>query len=88
MEIVIQPFVLSVDRMLGREALVILSKLSRLMAVKRAKPLSQLWGWVNVRIAIAVVRSYSRMIRGARLPSPLWEREPYWDPESGIGLGS
>ena len=26
------------------------------------------------------------MILGARLPIPLWEREPDWDLESGIGL--
>ena len=82
----ILPFVLSVDGMLGREVMVVLSQLSRVMSARRAKPLSQVRGWVNGRIAIAVVKSYSRMIRGARLPSPLWEREPDWDSESGIGL--
>ena len=58
--------------MLGREALVVISQLGRVMAEKREEePLSQVRGWVNGRIAIAVSRSYSRMIRGARLPSPL-----------------
>ena len=70
------PFVLSVDRMLGRKALVVLSQLSRFMAEKRDKPLSQVRGWVNGQIAIAVASSYSKMIRRARLPSPLREREP------------
>ena len=80
------PFFLSVDGMLGREALVILSQLSRFMEKKREEPLSQVWRWVNGRIVIAVARSYSQMIHGARLPSPLREREPGWDPELGIGL--
>ena len=79
-------FLLLVDGMLGREALFILSQLSRVMVDKREEPLSLVRGWVNVRIAIAVARSYSRMIRGARLPSPLREREPDWDLKSGIGL--
>ena len=80
------PFVLSVDRMLVREALVILAQLSRTMAEKREEPLSQVRGWVNGQIAIAVARSYSRMIRRAQLPSPLLESDHDWDLESGIGL--
>ena len=72
--------------MLGREALVMLSQLSRVTEEKREEPPSQVRGWVNRRINIAIVRSYSQMIRRARPPSPLREREPDWDPESGIGL--
>ena len=55
------------------------------MADERDDPLSHIRGWINVQIEIAVARSYSRMIRGARLHSPLRNREPDWDPESGIG---
>ena len=80
------PFVLSVDRMLRREALVVLSQLIQLMAEKIAEPLLQVRGWVNSQIEIAVARSYSQMIRGSLLPSPLWEKDPDWDPESVIGL--
>ena len=72
--------------MLGREALVVLAQLSRTMAAKMDEPISHVRGWINDRIAIAVERSYSRMIHGARLPSLLRDREPDWDPESGIGL--
>ena len=72
--------------MLGRGALVVLSQLSRFTAEKREEPLLQVREWVNGRITITVASSYSRMIRGARLPSPLWEREPGWDLEFGIGL--
>ena len=63
-----------------------LSQLIQIMVEKMEEPLSQVRKWVNGRIAIAVARSYSRMIRGARLPSPLWEWDPGWDPESGIRL--
>ena len=73
------PFVLSVDGMMIKEALVVLTTLSQLMAVK-------ITGWVNRRIAIAVARSYSRVLRGARAPSPLWTREPEWASGSGLGL--
>ena len=56
------PFFLSVDGMLGKEALVVLTNLSRLIATNLEEPLSQVRGWVNGRIAIAVVRSHYRMI--------------------------
>ena len=72
--------------MLGREALVMLYRLSLVMAEKREEPLLQVYGWVKRNITMAVARSYSLMIRGAHIPSPLWEREPDWDQESGIWL--
>ena len=72
--------VLSVDGMLGREYLVVLSQLSRVMEEKREEPLLQGQGRVNGHIVITVARSYSRIIRGAQLPSPLREREPGCDP--------
>ena len=56
------------------------------MEDKMEEPLSQLREWVNGRTEIAVARSYSHMIRGARLPSPLQEQELVWDPELGIRL--
>ena len=80
------PFVLSVDGMLGREALVVHSQLIRAMSEKREEPLLQVRGWVNGRITITVAMSYSRMIRKACLPSPLQEQDLDWNPESGIVL--
>ena len=62
------------------------SQLSQVMSEKREETLSQVQGRVSGCTAIAVARSYSQMIRGAWLPSPLREREPGWDPESGIGM--
>ena len=62
--------------MLGREALAVLYQFSLFMAEKREEPLSQVQGWVNGRIEIAVTRSYLRMIRGAQLPFPQGTGEP------------
>ena len=76
-------FFISSDIMIGRESLVVLAQV---MSAKRDEPLSHEWEWVNGRIKIAVARSYSHMIYKARLRIPLWERDPDWDPKSGIGL--
>ena len=72
--------------MLGKEALAVLINVSQIIATKLKEPLSQLRGWFNVKIAIAVARLYSRTIHGACLPSPLQDRKPDWNLESGLGL--
>ena len=72
--------------MLGREALVVLTNLIQLMAAKMDEPISHVHGWINGRIPILVARSYSQMIRGDRLPSPLRDREPDWEPSQGLRL--
>ena len=71
--------------MLGKETLVVLANMSRLMAAKMDEPISHVRGWVNGPIVIVVARSYSGMIRGACITSPLQDREPDW--ELGLGLG-
>ena len=42
------------DGMMGKQALVILATLSRLVAEKMDKPFLHITGWVNGRIVIAV----------------------------------
>ena len=69
-----------------RKALVVLAQLSRTMAEKMDKPIFHIRGWINGQIIIPVARYYLHIILRARLPSPLWDREPNWDPESVIGL--
>ena len=66
------PFALPVDGIAGKEDLVVLINLSRLIAIKIKELLSHVDGWVNVRITIAAPRSYWRMICKYFLPSPLW----------------
>ena len=80
------PFILSVDGMIGREDLVIVANLSGLMAEKNYEPILHVRGWINGLIAIVVARSYSRMIRGDQLPSPLRDQESDWDLSSDFGL--
>ena len=70
------PFVLSVDGMMGKEAQVVIATLIQLMSAKMDELISQVKGWVNDRIEIAVVRSYYQVLRGAQVPSPLRTREP------------
>ena len=79
-------FVLSINGMLGREALVVLANLSQLIAAKMDEPILHVQVWINGRFEIMVVRFYSCNIRGARLISPLRDQDPDWDPASGLGL--
>ena len=76
----VSTFFLSVDGMLGTVALAVIADLSRPIVKKLEEPLSQVSGWVNCWITIAVARSYSHMIRVSLISSYLWYREPEWDP--------
>ena len=67
-------FFLLVDTIMGKEALIVLATLSQLMAAKMDKPIFHVKGWVSARIAIAVARSYSRLLRIARSPNPFLTR--------------
>ena len=51
-------FFLSVNSMLGREALVVLVQFSPTMAAKMDEPISHVQGLINNQISIAVARSY------------------------------
>ena len=56
------------------------------MAAKMDEPISHVRGSINIQITIVVAILYSHMVRGDQLPSPLWDREPDWDPELGLGM--
>ena len=73
-------FVFSVDGMLGKEAQVVITSLSWLTAPKMDKPILHMRGLINGNIAIIDARSYSHMIRGARMYIPLRDWGPDWDP--------
>ena len=79
-------FVISDNGMLGREALVVIANLSRLMAEKMDEQILHVRGWVRYWISITLAISYSWIIHRDRLPSPLWYRETHWDLASGLGL--
>ena len=77
---------LSVNDMLGGEALALLADLSRIVAAKMDEPILHMWGWINSQIEIVVAISYSCMIHGDQPPSTLWYMDTNWDQESGLGL--
>ena len=60
------PSILYVDGMMGKEAQVVLSTLSQIVANKMEEPISHVKGWVKVRISIMAARSYSCMLCGSK----------------------
>ncbi|KAL7524872.1 hypothetical protein ACHAXR_000752, partial [Thalassiosira sp. AJA248-18] len=68
------PLVYSVDGIAGREAKGAEKRLATLLANRWRRPYSQMVGYVKVRMAIAVVRANSLLIRGSRDRAP---RRPF-----------
>ena len=81
------PFVVSTDGLIGKEAKLPLKKLSALLAVKWGKPYSEVCGYVNARMSIAIVRASHLCLRGSRVPtSRMSNRRPLWDDSAGVSL--
>ena len=81
------PFVFSVDGLLGKEARTLLKKLSTMLSDKWNKPYSQVCGYVNARMSIAIVRATHLCLRGSRIPtSQMSNRRPQWEDKAGLGL--
>ena len=76
---------ISIDGILVKEALVVITNFSSLVAVKMEEPILHMRGWIYSWIEIAVTRSYSHMIFLDHLPIPLQDREPDWELASGLG---
>jgi hypothetical protein len=81
------PFVVSTDGLLGKEAKILLKKLSARLAEKWEKPYSEVCGYVNARMSIAIVRATHLCLRGSRIPtSKMCNRLPQWEDKAGLGL--
>ena len=81
------PFVASVDGPLGVEATATLKKLSSLLATKWKQSYSKTCRYVNSRIAITLVRSIHRCMRGSRVPShQISVQRPQWEDGAGLNL--
>ena len=61
------PICYTVDGMAGKETRAAEKQLARLLADKWSREYSQMVGYVRARMAIAVVRSQSRLLRGSRV---------------------
>jgi hypothetical protein len=59
------PFMVSTDGLFGKEAKTLLKKLPGLLAEKWEKPYSEVCGYVNARMSIAVVRATHLCLRGS-----------------------
>jgi hypothetical protein len=57
------PFVVSTDSLLGKELRTLLKKLSALLAKKWEKPYSEICGYVDARMSIAMVRATHLYLR-------------------------
>ena len=81
------PFVVSADGMKGKEAKALLQTLSARLATKWKKPYSQVCGYVNARMSIAIVRATHQCLRGSRVPaSQMSYRRQQWEGGAGLSL--
>jgi hypothetical protein len=65
----------------------LLKKLSALLAEKWEKPYSEICGYVNARMSIAMVRATHLCLRGYRIPtSQMSNRRPQREDKAGLGL--
>jgi hypothetical protein len=71
------PFMASTDGLLGKESRTLPSKPSALLAEKWEKPYSEICGYVNARMSIAIVPSTHLCLRGSRIStSQMSNRRP------------
>ena len=81
------PFVTSTDGLIGKEGKTVLKRLSALIAEKWDKPYSEVCGYVNAKMSIAIVRATHLCLRGSRVPtSQMSNRRPEWEDQAGLSL--
>ena len=81
------PFVVSVDGFLVVEAPATLKRISSGLATKWRQPYSRTGGYGKSRIAITLVRSTHRCIRGSRVSAhKISVQRPQWEDGSGLNL--
>ena len=80
------PFIASVDGLLGKEAQMLLKKISELLARKWGRPYSKIASYVNARISIALTRATNLCIRGSRTPvNRISSCRPLLEDSAGFG---
>jgi hypothetical protein len=58
-----------------------------MLSEKWEKPFSEVCGYVNARMSIAIVRATHLCIRGSRIPTgKVCNRIPQWEDKAGLGL--
>jgi hypothetical protein len=79
------PLVFSVDGMRGKEANAAGKRLAQLLSIKWKQDYANVCGFVRSRLSIALVRTMSQCIRGARDPTAR-ATHPTWDSGPGLNL--
>jgi hypothetical protein len=64
-------FVSSTDRLIGKEGQTFAKRLASLLLDKWGRPYSQVCGYVNARLSIALIRATHPCVRGSWVPAPL-----------------
>ena len=81
------PFVVSVDGLLEVEATATLKRLASCLATKWKQSYSKTCGYVKSSIAITLVRTTHRCIRGYRVPAHrISVQRPQWEYGAGLNL--
>jgi hypothetical protein len=81
------PFVCSTDGMLGLEAKQLLKRIAGKLAIRWKTTYSQVCGYVNARMSIAILRATHLCLRGSRVPTKhISTRWSQWDDGAGLGL--
>ena len=74
------------DGLIGKEAKTLMKNLASRLAEKTGKDYSEVCGFVNARMSIAIVRATHLCLRGSRVPtSQMSNRRPQWETD-GAGL--
>jgi hypothetical protein len=80
------PFVVSTYSLLGKVAKMLLKRLSALLSEKWEKPYSEVCGYVNAQISIAIVATHL-CLRGSCIPmSHMSNGRPQWEDKAGLSL--
>ena len=81
------PFVVSTDGLLAREAKFFWLRMARLLANKWKREYSQVAGYLNTRLSIAIVRATHRCLRGSRVSAnKISSSLPSFEDGAGLGL--
>ena len=81
------PYVVSTDGLFSKEAKMVLKRLALMLTEKWGKPYSEVCGYVNDRMSIAIVRATHLCVRGLRIPtSKMSRRLPQWEDQAGLSL--
>eukprot|EP00957_Ditylum_brightwellii_P163881 12476371-Ditylum_brightwellii.AAC.1 len=80
------PFVVSVDGMLGKEAAIVLKRISQKLAQKWDCPMSYASNYVKTTMSIGLVRATHCCLRGSHVSSSEMSKQ-HWPCEDGAGIG-